>query len=244
MVQKVSPEGEFTTCIVSRVSDANWQIELALIEANASYKTCQIDLFNKPEWYASKVNPIGKVPAVTYGGPDVDPEDPSPLSTKITESRVILEFLADLYPDSGLLPKDPVQRAKVRWFIDATNKHIEDPFYAFIRGRGSYEHVLKGIEFIQGLLEDGTDFAVGDHYTIADAAISPYLARLKIVTENDAGKFPVGMGYKLGEELKGPKFAKFTKYVERMVERPSWKQTNNEEAVIAFFKKIFSERVQ
>jgi glutathione S-transferase len=34
---------------------------LALAEANIQYKACEVDLFNKPEWFAAKVNPIGKV---------------------------------------------------------------------------------------------------------------------------------------------------------------------------------------
>lgn len=82
------------------------------------------------------MNPVGKVPTLTYGGPSVNPEDPSPLSAKITESNVILEFLADLYPDSGLLLKDPVLPAKVRFFVDATTKHVENPLYDFVRGQG------------------------------------------------------------------------------------------------------------
>jgi glutathione S-transferase len=127
---------------------------------------------------------------VAYGGPTVDPEDPSPLSTKIAESNVILEFLADLYPDSGLLPKDLLLRAKVRFFVDVATKHVESPFYDFVIGRGSYENVLKGIGFLQGLLEEGRDFAVGDHYTIADACISPCLARIEIITETDIGRVP------------------------------------------------------
>ncbi|KAG2151588.1 uncharacterized protein EDB93DRAFT_1138304 [Suillus bovinus] len=235
---------EQLTLYLHKISPYSEKIELALVEANAPYRGYQVDLSNKPEWYTSRVNPVGKVPAVTYGGPNVDPDDPSPLSAKIAESNIILEFLADLYPDSGLLPKDPVLRAKVRFFIDATTKYLEGASYDFIRGQGSYDSVLKGIEFIQGLLEEGKGFAVGDHYTIADACISPHLARLKIVTETDTGKFPVGMGYKLGEELKGPKFAKFTKYVQRMLDRPSLKQIHDEEYVTTFFKTRFTERVQ
>ncbi|KAG1870801.1 thioredoxin-like protein [Suillus subluteus] len=254
---------EQLTLYLYKLSPYSQKIELALTEANAPHRTYQVDLFNKPEWFASKVNPVGKVPVVTYGGPNVEPNDPSPLSAKIAESNVILEFLADLYPDSGLLPKDPVLRAKVRFFIDASTKHIEGPSLAFILGKESYDNILKGIEFIQELLEEGRDFAVGDHYTIADACISPSLARLKIITETDlgraparafsrevesdyleTGKFPVGMGYKLGEELKGPKFVKFMKYVHRMLERPSLKQTHDEESVITFFKTRFTERVQ
>ncbi|KAG1724075.1 hypothetical protein EDD22DRAFT_933984 [Suillus occidentalis] len=230
---------EQLTLYLHKLSPYSQKIEVALIEVNAPYRGHHVDLSNKPEWFTNIVNPVGKVPAVAYGGPIVDPENPSPLSTKIAESSVILEFLADLYPDSGLLPKDPVLRAKVRFFNDATTKLVEGPFYDFILGRGSYENIVKGIEFIQGLLEEGKDFAVGDHYTIADACISPCLTRLKVVTETDIGKFPVGMGSKLGEELKEPKFAKFTKYVDRMLERPSLKQTYDKEAVIMYFKTVF-----
>ncbi|KAG2358601.1 thioredoxin-like protein [Suillus spraguei] len=231
---------EQLTLYLNKISPYSQKVQLALAEANVPYKGHHVDIFSRPEWFRSKVNPVGKVPTVTYGGPIVDPEDPSPLSTKITESNVILEFLADLYPDSGLLPKDPVLRAKVRFFVDANTKHVEEPFYNFVvHGRGSYEDVLKGIEFVQGLLEEGREFAVGDHYTIADACISPHLARLRIVTETDLGKFAVGMGSKLGEELKRPKFTKFTKYANRILERPSLKQTFDEEGVMTFYKKFF-----
>ncbi|KAI0302796.1 hypothetical protein B0F90DRAFT_1834512, partial [Multifurca ochricompacta] len=65
----------------------------------------QIDFRNKPGWYASRVNPASKVPAVAYGNTGSDPENPSSESVKIAESLVLLEFVADLYPDSGLLPR-------------------------------------------------------------------------------------------------------------------------------------------
>ncbi|KAG2039218.1 hypothetical protein BDR03DRAFT_1009152 [Suillus americanus] len=230
---------EQLTLYLHKLSPFSQKVEVALIEANAPYRGYQVDLGNKPEWFTSKVNPIGKVPTVTYGGPSVDPENPSPLSSKIAESNVILEFLADLYPDSGLLPKDPVSRAKVRFFIDASTKQVEGPLFDFVRGQGSYENVLKGIEFVQGLLEEGGDFAVGDHYTIADACISPLLTRLNIITETDIGQFPVGLGLKLGEELKGPKFTKFTKYADQILERPSLRRTYDKEGVIAYLKAVF-----
>ncbi|KAG0699206.1 hypothetical protein DFH29DRAFT_1015561 [Suillus ampliporus] len=230
---KVSPRSQKS---LTQIDRSNWLL------LSQPYKTYEVDLWNKPEWFTSKVNPVGKVPAVTYGGPDVNPEDPSPLSAKIAESNVILEFVADLYPDSGLMPKDPVQRANVHHFIDVTAKHIDDPFYAFLQGRELYDDVLKGIEFVQGLLKEAGYFAGWRSLHHCRCGISPYLARLKIVAETDLGNFPVGMGYKLGEELKGPKFAKFMKYVERMLERPSLKQIHDEESVITFYKKIFTER--
>ena len=60
-----------------------------------------------------------QVPVSVYGSPRSEPENPSPDSVKIAESVVLLEFIADLYPDSGLLPKDPVDRVPARFFIDA-----------------------------------------------------------------------------------------------------------------------------
>jgi glutathione S-transferase len=62
------------------------QAEIALALAQADFKRFEIDLFNKPDWYAPKVNPASKVPAIAYGGPDVAPDQPSPASTKIAES--------------------------------------------------------------------------------------------------------------------------------------------------------------
>ena len=41
--------------------EVEWKVEIALAEAKATFKTYQIDLQNKPEWYAPKVNPASKV---------------------------------------------------------------------------------------------------------------------------------------------------------------------------------------
>ncbi|KAG6805318.1 hypothetical protein H0H93_005077, partial [Arthromyces matolae] len=70
--------------------------EIALAESGLEFTRFEIDLQNKPEWYATRVNPASKVPAIAYGGPAVAPDDPSPESTKLAESLVLLEFIADL----------------------------------------------------------------------------------------------------------------------------------------------------
>lgn len=151
------------------------------------------------------------MPAITYGGPDVPPEEPSPLSTKLAESNVILEFLADAYPEAKLAPVDPVQRAKVRFFMDAVTRKYAPVFLAWILNKEPHavENLLKGIEFFQGLLSETGEYAVGESYTIADACIAPYIYQLHLSIEQDIGKFPVGNGPKFGELLKGPKYTKF-----------------------------------
>lgn len=58
---------------------------LAIEELGIKPDHVEIDLQNKPSWYASEVNPASKVPVLKVG------ED------YIPESHVILELLADLY---------------------------------------------------------------------------------------------------------------------------------------------------
>ncbi|KAH9016118.1 glutathione S-transferase [Lactarius pseudohatsudake] len=156
--------------------------EIAFQEAKADVTRYSIDLGNKPEWYASRV------PALVYGSPKSDPENPSPESARITESPVLLEFVADLYPDSGLLPKDPVERARVRFFIDAVSTRVSPATAAF---------------FFRGESPDAfiATFAAGDHFTIADAAIAPFLARWELQLRNDVGKFAEGTGPGVHKEL-------------------------------------------
>ncbi|KAH9173718.1 hypothetical protein EDB89DRAFT_684429 [Lactarius sanguifluus] len=62
------------------------RVEIAFQEAKADVTRYSIDIANKPEWYASRVNPVGQVPALVYGSPKSDPENPSPGSAKIAES--------------------------------------------------------------------------------------------------------------------------------------------------------------
>ncbi|KAH9061761.1 hypothetical protein EDB83DRAFT_876708 [Lactarius deliciosus] len=101
--------------------------EIAFQEAKSMNST---ELGNKPEWYASWINPARKVPAVVYGSAKSDPENPSPESARLTKSLALLEFVADLYPDSGLLPNDPVECACVRFFIDTVSTKVFPPLFA------------------------------------------------------------------------------------------------------------------
>ena len=72
-----------------------------------------------------------QIPAITYGGPKGKPDEPSPESFKLRESLVILEFLADLFPEAGLLPTDPVLRAKARLFANDVDAHVFEGFKAY-----------------------------------------------------------------------------------------------------------------
>ena len=104
-----------------------------------------------------------------YGSPKSETENPSPESAKIAESVVLLEFIADLYPDSGLLPKDPVDRARVRFFIDVfTAKVFPHAGALFVHREGPPDAFVAAVAEIQERLQPAAQF--GDHFTIADAA--------------------------------------------------------------------------
>ncbi|KAF9226200.1 glutathione S-transferase [Gyrodon lividus] len=224
-----------------KASPFSEKIELALKEGNIPHKFFSVDLFDKPAFFAAEVNPVGKVPVITYGGPDVSPEHPSPLSTKLAESDVILDFLADAYPEANLLPADPIQRAKVRFFINAVTTKLNSPYFAWVRNSEpqAEENFLKAIEFVQDLLPEPAKFAVGDSYTIADACVTPYFHRLLINIESDIGKFPAGGGPRFGELLNAPKYAKFMAYLRAMLDRPIAKEVFDAETVKSVWAKIF-----
>ena len=166
------------------------------------------------------------MPAITYGGPEVPPDEPSPLSFKLAESSVILEFIADAYPEAKLMPANPMQRAKVRFFTETVARKYSPAYMAWIMDNEpqAEENYLKAIDSLQGLLSDSGEYVVGDSFTIADACITPLIHRLQLSIDYDIGKFPVGNGPKFGELLKDPKYAKFAKYANAATARPVAKE--------------------
>ncbi|EIW77623.1 glutathione S-transferase C-terminal-like protein [Coniophora puteana RWD-64-598 SS2] len=222
------------------------RVAIALTHARAQYTYHDINLTNKPEWFTAKVNPAGKIPAITIGGPPVPADQPSPDSTKLAESLVLLELIADLYPSSGLMPSDPVQRAKVRFFVQAQAELFSSRYVAwFIQGKkDGWKDLLDGARALQGLLpESGEGYAVGDELTIADCALAPFWARTKVCYERGIGMFDPEEAKLLKDAMDAPEMARFRAYTERLMAHPSV-QENWDEAgaversqwIVSFFK--------
>lgn len=228
---------ENLTLYTAKICPYAHRVELALAEAKADFTRFEIDLKNKPEWYAPKVNPASKVPAIAYGGPEVPANQPSPESTKIAESLVLLEFVNDLYPAANLLPQDPVLRAKARFFIDAVSTKFNPAYFSFVmRGDGTTESLFKAFEDIQALLPP-TGFAVGD-WSIADAALVPFIARAFVGLKNDLGAYPVGEGPKALDAIySSPKLKRFRQYWKEASSRPAFTATFDEKYIAEASKK-------
>ncbi|MEP3304552.1 MAG: glutathione S-transferase family protein, partial [Roseibium sp.] len=121
----------------------------------------------------------------------------------VWESLAIIEYIAEIYPDAGLLPADRFARARVR----AASAEMHSGFAAmrsafpmnFHRPAGSLAisvSVQKDIDRVVGLWNDcletsGGPFLFGD-FTMADAMYAPVVSRL---TTYEATNDPVAQAY-------------------------------------------------
>lgn len=85
---------------MSRGRIAHWMME----EAGQPYKVVYVDYgppMQAPDYLA--INPMGKVPALTHG------------DTVVTEYAAICAYMADAFPDAGLVPEN--RGAYYRWLF-------------------------------------------------------------------------------------------------------------------------------
>ena len=170
------------------------------------------------------------MPAVTYGGPDVPPDQPSSESAKIAESLVLIQFFADLAPESDLLPQDALGKAKVRFFLDAFNK-IQPNLGKWANGSGSYDAFFEALDAIQDQLPPvgKGKYIFGDKFTLADIAVAPFLGRaLLIQLKNGLGKFDKEEAKRGWDHFQGPKYERVRQYIDDITTRPSWESTFDE----------------
>lgn len=142
---------------------------------------------------------------------------------------VLIEFVADLMPNTSLMPSDPVSRARVRFFMDAVSQKIIPGYISFILKGEAPETLYSALSDIQDLLsseEEGSFAVPGGKWTIADACVVPYLSRFDLYLQNEYGLYEEGMGKKVHKEIfEGERFRKLSKYYKEMTARESWKKT-------------------
>ena len=148
---------------------------------------------------------------------------------KIAESLVLVEFVADLFPSSGILPADPVKRAQARFFIEGVSSKFVPAWFGVQFRNASVDDLYAALEYLQSLLPADGGFVVGE-YSLADISLTPFLARARVSLLNELGAFPEGEGKKIWETITSTtgKFARFAKYVEDSLARESFKATFNE----------------
>ncbi|WP_129645312.1 glutathione S-transferase family protein [Peristeroidobacter agariperforans] len=168
----------------------------ALQELDLPFDAVEIKLLEgagqTPEYLA--LNPTGKVPTLVDG------------DFVVTESVAIVVYLAEKYPQKGLLPTDLKQRAQLnRWMLFIVTE-LEQPLWRIARNSFLYpeeQRQATDIEIAKGefrkmaaVLEQhmqGRAFLVGDRVSVGD-----FIAAYTLDWGNEAGlldECPTLLGY-------------------------------------------------
>lgn len=121
-----------------------------------------------------KINPIGRVPALLLDD-----------GRAIPESGVIVEYLADAFPGTGLRPMDARAAAQARLLAHLAEIYLQIPanplfgqFFAAHRDQGKVAACVnamkEGISHLEHFLADA-GLAAGPKIAIADCALAPFL---------------------------------------------------------------------
>ena len=161
---------------------------IVLGEKGLSYEAVEIDLDDRPAWIYDK-NPLGRVPVYEEEGGLVLPE-----------SRVIMEYLDERYPEPALLPADPAERALARLWLERFDDRLGGAYYAARRGDGRerLEDALAGLDHAL----EAQPYLSGREYGLADIGYVPWILRA-------LDRFGVELGPSLAD------------WLERLLSRPA-----------------------
>jgi len=167
-----------------------------------------------PEY--AKINPRGKVPALDVNG------------RVITENTAILAYLGRRFPESGLLPADPIDEAHcigaMAWFSNIVHPSYQrymraerfaegDAAIASVKAMGKTSF-WANLEEIDGLLA-GKQWCIGGKFSAADAYCLVFY------------------GWGARSELPMAKLANYTAFKDRMLKRPKvMKVLQSEQSVL------------
>jgi len=150
---------------------------ITLEEKGIPYQYKEINPYKKERHFLD-INPKGLVPAVEYKG------------TALYESLVICEFLEEAFPSHTphILPVDPVERARVRIWIDHISKSFLPAVFRLIQSQTSDAQDSARAEVNKALgafaKEIKGPYFLGDQFSLADIAIAPWIVRDYIIEEN------------------------------------------------------------
>jgi glutathione S-transferase len=196
----------FYTNPQSRGRIVRWMLE----EVGQPYDTEVIayDRLKDPAYLA--VNPMGKIPAISHRGQIV------------TECAAICAYLADIFPDTGLGPRDGEKADYYRWFFYAAGPveaavsnqamgWVPPPERERMFGYGNFDRVVTVLDD----LLSGRDYVCGERFTAADVYLGSQIM------------FPMQFGML-------EKRDSFVRYAERLQQRDAYKHANAiDEKIIA-----------
>jgi glutathione S-transferase len=198
-----------------RISNYHNKVRLVLLEKGIEHEEDASCTPKQSEEYLAR-SPMGKVPFLELDG-----------GVRLTESQVICEYLEEAYPQKPLLPRDPLQRAKVRELVTHMELYLELPVrrtYGFVFfGRPVDEAVKQAVEkdLAKGVrafkaLARFDPYLAGPELTLADCAAYMHLPLVSLATK-------IGYGRDVREEI-----VEVKPYLARLGERPAFRQVNED----------------
>lgn len=198
-----------------RISNYHNKVRLVLLEKGIEHEEDASCTPKQSEDYLAR-SPMGKVPFLELEG-----------GVRLTESQVICEYLEEAYPQKPLLPRDPLQRAKVRELVTHMELYLELPVrrtYGFVFfGRPVDEAVKQAVEkdLAKGVrafkaLARFDPYLAGPELTLADCAAFVHLPLVSLATK-------IGYGRDVLEEIEEVK-----PYLAQLGERPAFRQVSED----------------
>jgi glutathione S-transferase len=169
-----------------RISNYHNKVRIALLEKGIAFEEDENVKPSQKDEYLAK-SPMGKVPYLEVDG------------TRLRESSAILEYLEDTYPHNPLLPKDPIERARVRELVVFIELHMElvvRRMYGGLFFGGSIsdetraqveKDIAKGVRALKAIARFDP-YIAGGELTIADCAAFVHLPLVTLVTKTAFGR--------------------------------------------------------
>ncbi|KAL7746757.1 hypothetical protein RI367_007921 [Sorochytrium milnesiophthora] len=178
----------------------------SLSENAKNLEVVDIDLRNKPEWYAKEVNQRGKVPALQIGEGD---------NKKILiESVLIVQYLLEEF---GAGSGSPLERYNASLLTDVVATSGSPFAVLFAQSdedlQMAKDKLQQGIREINDLLlqlSPKGPFALGENFTVADILTGPFIMRLPVTERLKGFKVP-----------DTPEFARFHQWSNALKQHPS-----------------------
>ncbi|GAC77505.1 hypothetical protein PANT_26d00083 [Moesziomyces antarcticus T-34] len=210
--------------------------ELALELAGLDYDVFEVDLMNKPSWYADKINAASKVPVLVSTRDNVE--------FKLPESLVIVEYIHDL--SGRIFASDDAQHRAVSRYIVQRYEQLVQPHYYAAAINSQSESVgalLEGLKQFSALLgtfdpatRGGAYIQGGTRFAYADLGVAPFVARILSVSRE--GLLPKTDAPAVHEAFASdPALARLNEWWSAVQTEPAWNKVWDEAKYLAPFKR-------
>ena len=142
---------------------------IALTEKGVPFERIDIDLASKPDWFL-KLSPLGKVPVLVVTGDDGK-------EVALFESNVICEYIEDTLAGARLHPRDALDRAQHRAWMEFGSTILSELWGLETTGdpavfEGKRQAIAAKFARVEDTLGAGPFFA-GKDFSLVDAVFAP-----------------------------------------------------------------------